>query len=59
MFDRRLVQNFDWTLLLILILIASVSVINLYQVGRGFPNLHEAVVLVSDRVHGSPRHDDL
>jgi rod shape determining protein RodA len=31
MFDRRLVQNFDWTLLLILILIAGVSVINLYS----------------------------
>jgi len=31
MFDRRLVQNFDWTLMLILLLIAGVSVINLYS----------------------------
>jgi len=31
MFDRRLIQNFDWTLLLILMLIAGVSVVNLYS----------------------------
>jgi rod shape determining protein RodA len=31
MFDRRLIQNFDWTLMLILLLIAGVSVINLYS----------------------------
>jgi rod shape determining protein RodA len=31
MFDRRLLQNFDWILLLLLILIASISVLNLYS----------------------------
>ncbi|MBN2032291.1 MAG: rod shape-determining protein RodA [Deltaproteobacteria bacterium] len=31
MFDRRLVQNFDWTLLLLLLLISAVSLINLYS----------------------------
>lgn len=31
MFDRRLLQNFDWILLLILILIGTVSVLNLYS----------------------------
>jgi len=31
MFDRRLLQNFDWILLLILILIGAISTINLYS----------------------------
>ena len=31
MFDRRLLQNFDWVLLLLLLLIATVSLINLYS----------------------------
>lgn len=31
MFDRRLIQNFDWTLLLLLLLIAGVSILNLYS----------------------------
>ena len=31
MFDRRLLQNFDWILLLLLILIAGISVANLYS----------------------------
>ena len=31
MFDRRLLQNFDWTLLLLLILISAISAINLYS----------------------------
>jgi rod shape determining protein RodA len=31
MFDRRLLQNFDWILLLLLIFIGSISVINLYS----------------------------
>lgn len=39
MFDRRLVQNFDWILLLILVMIAATSLINLYSatfgLGRG------------------------
>jgi rod shape determining protein RodA len=31
MFDRRLLQNFDWILLLLLILIGAISTINLYS----------------------------
>jgi rod shape determining protein RodA len=31
MFDRRLVQNFDWILLLLLLLIGTISVLNLYS----------------------------
>jgi rod shape determining protein RodA len=31
MFDRRLIQNFDWVLLLLLILLACVSILNLYS----------------------------
>lgn len=31
MFDRRLLQNFDWILLLVLIVISAISVINLYS----------------------------
>ena len=31
MFDRRLIQNFDWTLLLLLLLISGVSILNLYS----------------------------
>ncbi|MFH1350429.1 MAG: rod shape-determining protein RodA [Pseudomonadota bacterium] len=31
MFDRRLIQNFDWILLLLLILVGAVSVLNLYS----------------------------
>ena len=31
MIDRRLLQNFDWILLIMLILIATISVLNLYS----------------------------
>ena len=31
MFDRRLLQNFDWVLVLLLLLISTVSLINLYS----------------------------
>ncbi len=31
MFDRRLLQNFDWVLLLLLILLAGISILNLYS----------------------------
>ena len=31
MFDRRLIQNFDWVLLLLLLLLASISILNLYS----------------------------
>lgn len=29
--DRRLIQNFDWVLLILLIIIAGVSILNLYS----------------------------
>ena len=31
MFDRRLLQNFDWVLLLLLIIISLISLLNLYS----------------------------
>ena len=31
MFDRRLIQNFDWVLLLLLVLLAGISILNLYS----------------------------
>ena len=31
MLDRRLVQNFDWVLLLLLLLLAAISILNLYS----------------------------
>ncbi|MGD2124608.1 MAG: rod shape-determining protein RodA [Desulfobacteraceae bacterium] len=39
MFDRRLVQNFDWILLLLLLLIGTISVLNLYS--ATYPIRHE------------------
>ena len=34
MFDRRLIQNFDWTLLIITLLMASLGLITLYSAAR-------------------------
>lgn len=31
MFDRRLIQNFDWILLLLLLVVAAISILNLYS----------------------------
>ena len=31
MFDRRLVQNFDWLIVLVLLLIGTISILNLYS----------------------------
>ncbi len=31
MFDRRLIQNFDWVLLLLVLIVAGISVLNLYS----------------------------
>ncbi len=31
MFDRRLIQNFDWILLLLLLVLAAISILNLYS----------------------------
>jgi rod shape determining protein RodA len=33
MFDRRLVQNFDWLLLALILLIAGIGIVNLYSAG--------------------------
>jgi rod shape determining protein RodA len=33
MFDRRLVQNFDWLLLAMILLIAGIGIVNLYSAG--------------------------
>jgi len=33
MFDRRLVQNFDWLLLMLILLIAGLGIVNLYSAG--------------------------
>lgn len=33
MFDRRLVQNFDWLLLALILLIAAIGLVNLYSAG--------------------------
>jgi rod shape determining protein RodA len=44
MFDRRLVQNFDWILLLILFLIAGISILNLYSATYPIRNMGGAQV---------------
>jgi len=31
MFDRRLIQNFDWVLMLLLLFLAAISILNLYS----------------------------
>ena len=33
MFDRRLVQNFDWLLLGLVLIIAGMGIVNLYSAG--------------------------
>ena len=33
MFDRRLVQNFDWLLLGLVLIIAAMGIVNLYSAG--------------------------
>jgi len=39
MFDRRLIQNFDWILLILLISIAAISVLNLYSATYAIRNV--------------------
>jgi len=51
MFDRRLLQHFDWVLLLLLVLIGIVSVLNLYSAtyplrGSEGPRFSETDLLV-------------
>jgi hypothetical protein len=31
MFDRRLIQNFDWVLMVLLLFLAAISILNLYS----------------------------
>ncbi len=38
MIDRRLLQNFDWILLILLVLIATISVVNLYSAAYQIEN---------------------
>jgi len=33
MFDRRLVQNFDWVLLALVLMICAMGIVNLYSAG--------------------------
>ncbi|MCD6560148.1 MAG: rod shape-determining protein RodA [Deltaproteobacteria bacterium] len=44
MFDRRLIQNFDWVLLLLLLFIATISIINLYSATYAIRNAGGAQV---------------
>lgn len=44
MFDRRLLQNFDWVLLLVLILIACISIMNLYSATYPIRNMGGLVI---------------
>jgi rod shape determining protein RodA len=46
MFDRRLLQNFDWILLLLLILIAGISVANLYSATAAIRDVGGSQILV-------------
>ena len=45
MFDRRLIQNFDWVLLILLILIATASVINLYSATYHVRNINSTRII--------------
>ena len=44
MFDRRLIQNFDWVLLLLLLFIAAISIVNLYSATYAIRNAGGAQV---------------
>jgi len=46
MFDRRLIQNFDWVLLLLLILMAAISVLNLYSATYPIRNMGGSQIFV-------------
>ncbi len=45
MFDRRLIQNFDWVLLIILLLMAAVSLTNLYSATYHVRNINRIHIL--------------
>ncbi|MCP4683491.1 MAG: rod shape-determining protein RodA [Desulfobacterales bacterium] len=46
MFDRRLIQNFDWVLLILLLMIAAMSVFNLYSATHPIREMGGAHVFV-------------
>lgn len=46
MFDRRLIQNFDWVLLLLLLLLAAISILNLYSATYPVRNVGGSQVFV-------------
>ncbi len=46
MFDRRLIQNFDWVLLLLLFILAAISILNLYSATYAIRNVGGSQVFV-------------
>lgn len=46
MFDRRLIQNFDWILLLIMLLEAGISILNLYSATYPIRNMGGAEIFL-------------
>jgi rod shape determining protein RodA len=46
MFDRRLIQNFDWVLLLLLVLVAGISILNLYSATYPIRNIGGSQVFI-------------
>jgi rod shape determining protein RodA len=46
MFDRRLIQNFDWILLLLLLVLAGISILNLYSATYAIRNVGGSQVFI-------------
>ena len=46
MFDRRLIQNFDWVLLMLLLMLAGISVFNLYSATHTIRDVGGSLVLI-------------
>lgn len=46
MFDRRLIQNFDWVLLFLLVLVAGISILNLYSATYPIRNIGGSQVFI-------------
>lgn len=46
MFDRRLIQNFDWFLLLLLVLLAGISILNLYSATSALRGAGNSLVFI-------------
>jgi rod shape determining protein RodA len=45
-FDRRLFFNFDWTLLVLVLLISSIGLLNIYSAGYSLDNLRQETLYV-------------